>query len=153
MCAALLPLAGCADRGPVEVVAPRPAGEDAAACRALALPGRVADQERGATAGRSPYTAVWGDPAVVLRCGVARPAVLTPGAPSYDPLADAVEVNGVSWLLEETGDGVRFTTTQRTVFVEVTVPGAYAPEINALVDLATAVDGGIPQDPLYAEEG
>jgi len=70
---------------------------------------------------------------------------------SYDPTADAVDVNGVAWLLEEESDGIRFTTTERTMFVEVTVPDDYAPEVNPLTDLAAAVDEHIPADPLYAD--
>lgn len=32
-----------------------------------------------------------------------------------------------------------FTVMNRTVFIEVTVPGAYAPEGNVLVDLGAAI--------------
>jgi hypothetical protein len=72
--------------------------------------------------------------------------VLTPGSDRYDPTADAAEVNGVSWLLEQQDDGYRFTTTGRKAFVELTVPGEYAPEINALTDLADAVARTVPTE-------
>jgi hypothetical protein len=80
---------------------------------------------------------------------------LTPGSDSYDPLgAEVVGVNEVSWLLEEQPDGVRFTTTdERAVFIEVTVPDDYAPEINALLDFATPIDRHIPLSPLYETRG
>jgi hypothetical protein len=79
---------------------------------------------------------------------VPRPEVLTPGSEHYNPTSDSVEVNGVSWLLEERDGGYRFTLLDREVFVRVTVPDAYAPEVNALVDLADAVRGAVPEKPL-----
>lgn len=146
-------LAGCGGPGPVRAEVPRPAGEAAAACRALAerLPDSVLDEGPREVADPSPYVAAWGDPAVLLRCGVPRPAKLTPGGEEYRPDADAVTVDDVSWLLEETADGHRFTTVERTVHVEVTVPAAYAPEVNALVDLAGPVAAAVPLEPLWEE--
>ena len=150
---AAVALAACGAPGAVRAEVPRPEGDAPAVCRALAgaLPDRVEDGARRELAEESPYVAAWGDPAIVLRCGVPRPALLTPGEDSYDPTADAVVVNEVSWLLEQESDGYRFTTVERTVHVEVRVPGAYAPEVDPLVDLAEAVHTHIPLDPLWAE--
>jgi len=149
--AVLVTAAGCAfgDDRPRPPV-PSPTGSAAAACRALydALPERVDGQRRVALTPETRYAAAWGDPAIELGCGVPQPEVLTPGSEHYNPTADAVEVNGVSWLLEQRDGGYRFTTTGRTVFVRVTVPDAYAPEINALTDLADAVRETIPEQPL-----
>lgn len=94
------------------------------------------------------YAAEWGDPAIRLRCGVPRPAVLTPGDEHYNPTADAVEVNGVSWLMEQYDGGRRFTSTERAAWVEVTVPDAYAPEVNVLTDLAGPMRASVPERPL-----
>lgn len=141
--------AGCSsDDGPRPPV-PSPTGSAAAACRALhdALPERVDGQQRVELASETRYAAVWGDPAIELGCGVPRPGVLTPGSEHYNPTPDLIEVNGVSWVLEEQDDGYRFTTVERTVFVRVTVPDAYAPEVNSLVDLADAVRATIPEQP------
>ncbi|WP_346776740.1 DUF3515 domain-containing protein [Streptomyces sp. HNM0574] len=138
-------LAGCSatGEGPSD---PKPSGRAAADCRALheRLPERVTGQDRNALDPESKYTAAWGDPAVELRCGVPRPEVLTPGSEHYNPTTEAAEVNGVSWLIEEREDGYRFTTTDRRANVELTVPGAYAPETGALVDLAKAVRDSVP---------
>lgn len=127
--------------------APSPSGAAARACRVLheRLPGKVAGQARTSAASASKYTAAWGDPAVELRCGVARPAKLRPGSEHYNPTADAAEVNGVSWLLEKRDDGYRFTTTGRAANVELTVPRAYAPEVGALTDVAKAVRRAVPR--------
>ena len=132
------------DAGPA---VPSPSGEAATACRALhrALPERVAELAHVATEPASPYTAAWGDPAVELRCGVPEPDVLTPGGEHYNPTAEAVEVNGVSWLLDERDGGYRFTTTDRVAHVEVTVPDAYAPEVGLLTEFAGAVKNTVPR--------
>jgi hypothetical protein len=69
---------------------------------------------------RPPGTMAWaaskgpGDPAV-LRCGLAKPADLGPGAASLD-------VNGVSWLTLSESDRDSFFTVGRQVVVAVTVP-------------------------------
>lgn len=125
---------------------PSPSGKAAGACRMLhgELPGRVDGAERTESDPVSKYTAVWGDPAIELRCGVPRPEVLTPGGEHYNPTADAVEANGVSWLMEEEDGGYRFTTTRRAAFVELYVPDDYAPEVGSLTDLAKAVRKSVP---------
>lgn len=126
---------------------PSPSGRAAEACSALhaELPEDVDGQPRGTADPESVYTAVWGDPAIELRCGVPRPEKLEPGSEEYNPTSEAVEVNGVSWLLEEREGGHRFTTTDRVAYVELTVPDAYAPEVNALPDLAKAVRQELPK--------
>ncbi|MEE1931173.1 DUF3515 domain-containing protein [Streptomyces sp. TRM 70351] len=147
---AVLSATGCAGPSPKGPAVPSPSGAVAADCRALAglLPAELAGQARVEREPVSVFTAVWGDPGIELRCGVPRPRPLTPGSEHYNPTADAVEVNGVSWLLEEREDGYRFTTTGRSAFVELTVPGAYAPEINALTALAEPVGRAVPERPL-----
>lgn len=126
---------------------PKPAGRAADACRALheQLPEAVNGRHREATDPKSPYTAAWGDPAIELRCGVPLPEKLSPGSEHYNPTAEAAEVNGISWLLEQQDGGYRFTTTGRDANVEVTVPEDYAPEIGVLTELAAAVNKTVPE--------
>ncbi|MEU9124258.1 DUF3515 domain-containing protein [Streptomyces sp. NPDC048506] len=130
-----------------DVAVPSPQGEAARHCRALQeeLPRTVDGLERGTPEPASDFTAIWGDPAVKLRCGVPKPDVLTYGSEHYNPNPDAAEVNGVRWLFEKQDDGYRFTTVLRKAYVEVTVPGTYAPEVDVLVDLAGAVQKTVPQ--------
>ena len=78
------------------------------------------------------FSAAWGKPAIVLRCGVAAPPGLT-------PTSECLEVNGVGWYAEEATGGMIFTTIGRAAFVEVSVPTKYAPESGALVDLGGTV--------------
>jgi len=137
--ALLAPLtAGCGGgAGPAGPV-PSPTGSAAAVCAALAgaLPPLVAGQPR-AGGPRSPFAAAWGDPAIQLRCGVARPAALAPAS-------QLATVNGVDWFAEQRRGGYLFTTWGRVVYVRVWVPDRYAPEVNPLVDLAAPVARTVP---------
>ncbi len=82
-------------------------------------------------------TAAWGDPAVILRCGVPAPA-------EYRPDAQVFDVDGVEWLPVEGDGGYFFTTIDREVYVEVAVPDDYAPEATVLTDLAEAIQDTVP---------
>jgi hypothetical protein len=62
-----------------------------------------------------------------------------------DPDAVAGGVNGVDWLMEKRdGGGNRFTTANRSAYVEVTVPDG-ADSSGALIDLAPAIKKAIPE--------
>lgn len=95
-----------------------------------AMPDRVLEASTRETKPDSPLTAAWGDPPIEVTCGVA-----TPGPPQ----SQCFEVNGVGWFATPAQNGVVFTTMGRKVFVEVAVPNRYAPEANALTDLATPI--------------
>jgi hypothetical protein len=130
-------LTGCA--GPVQVDEPAPDPADRATCDAVlaALPDQVLESTTRPTRPGA-LSRAWGDPAIVLRCGVPAPPALTAAS-------ECLEVNGVGWFREPAEGGTLFTTIGRAVFVEVGVPDAYVPDVDVLVDLAAAVDG---QDPL-----
>ena len=82
-------------------------------------------------------TAAWGDPPIVYRCGVGRPAALT-------PTSFVTSVNGVDWFPEEHTEGFVFTTINREANIEVTVPKAYTPEATVLTDFSDLIK---QQDP------
>ncbi len=130
----VLLLGGCA----VAVPDPAPEPRDRPVCAALlaALPERVLDQAQRKVRPAG-FSAAWGDPPVVLRCGVPQPAGLTASS-------ECIEVNDVGWFDEPGAGGRIYTTIGRAVFVEVTVPSAYAPEVNGLVDVAAAVSAHDP---------
>lgn len=90
------------------------------------------------TGPESSLTAAWGDPAIVVRCGVPRPAAL-------EPTSQLTSVNGVDWFAEELTGGYLFTTYGRQTYVEVSVPADYAPEIAPVTELTTAVAATIPK--------
>lgn len=134
--AALGPLvlvAGCS--GAVKVDLPAGAAAPACARVAQALPRTLLQQHRRDTDPSSPALAAWGDPAIVLRCGVP-----TPG-PTTD-LCTAVD--GVDWVARPISGGYDFTTYGRTPAIQVLVPKRYAPETFALTGLTAAVST-IPQ--------
>jgi hypothetical protein len=109
--AAALLLAGCA-RGPS--AAPR-AADPACAAALAAAPASVLGQGRTPIA--VPGALGWGDPQIVLRCGL-------PGrGPTTDPCLD---VDGVGWVLgDPNADPVVFTLYGHDPTVDVRVPAAY----------------------------
>jgi hypothetical protein len=128
---------GCSDT--VSLDAPSLSGAGARACAALvdALPDQVADQPQREVDAGAGYGAAWGDPAIELRCGIARPRELTSAA--------ACQVaNGVGWFVPEsqqTGrpEDITMTTVGRAQYVEVRVPEEYFPPTTAMVDLGPAL--------------
>jgi hypothetical protein len=112
---------------------PTPSAAVREQCAAVmtALPDLVLDQpRRSVEPGR--LSAAWGDPTITLKCGVAKPVGL-------GPESECFEVNGVGWFAEKAEGGYLFTTIGRSAYVQVGVPTEYAPEANALVDVASAV--------------
>lgn len=97
----------------------------------------------------------WGATPTILRCGVAEPAAIVVGGPDYTPLSNEYftigDVTGtyqVNWLIEDHGDSVTYTTTDRAAYVEITVPYDDAQQkqnaSNALVDLAPTIVKTVP---------
>lgn len=124
------------------VSVPVPDARVAGYCRALhaVLPRKVDGLSRHDLKPESELTAGWGHPAIVLRCGTARPEVLN------IPDTDGMTVDGVGWAIEQEPGGVfRLTTTLRKAYVEVTLPKKFAGDVDALVDLAGAVKKTIPE--------
>lgn len=125
-----LVLAGCSRPVAMTDPAPDPAVRTHCAAVMAALPDTVLDQHRR-TVQPGELSAAWGSPTITLRCGVPKP-------PGLGDASECFEVNGVGWFAEEAQGGYLFTTIGRAGYVEVGVPDRYAPEANALVDLATA---------------
>ena len=113
-------------------------GQDRAACEALVadLPTHVAGHRLVKRLPDVPG-ATWGDPAIVLRCGVGKPK-------GYNPLLKCQVVNGMGWFVPKDGMfdqsvDVVMTAISRTPYVEVTVPAKYRPPVAAMVDLAASI--------------
>lgn len=125
----LLLLSACSP-GPVEIQAPRLSSADAAACRTLVrdLPDRLDGHDRVATSGDTQYGAAWGDPAIVLTCGVGRPA-------GFTATSSCITMNRTGWFVpdrvllskDETLD-VRTTELNYRPRVELFIPGGYRPD-------------------------
>jgi uncharacterized protein DUF3515 len=128
-------LSGCG--GGIDLDDPKVSEAERTACTALvdALPHHVADQPMRET--DSTLGAAWGDPAIVVRCGVGKPA-------GYDRFAGCQTANGVDWFVPEKtvadqGADVVLTTIGRTPRVELFVPAERRPPAAAMVDVAKAV--------------
>ncbi len=137
--AVLLSLTGCSRGLAVPLPDPLPEGAGAYACANFksSLPDEVVGQTVTATDPRSSFVSAWGDPAIVVRCGVPTPAAL-------GPTSQLVTVDGIDWLPEQLENGYLFTTVGRELNIEVSVPDAYSPEADALVDISPAVADAIP---------
>ena len=124
-------------------VAPPPtlsAGQQQA-CQELisALPTDLGDLPARPVDSPSPYVAAWGEPAVTLRCGIARP-------PSFVATADVQQINGVSWFAERRGPTTAWVVVDRPVYVEVLAPAAAASA--PVARLSTAVTAALNPRPL-----
>ena len=129
LCAALL-TAGCGSELSVDEY-PTVTGTSVN-CKGLFAdrPLKVAGQKNRMVKGEN--ASAWGDPAIILRCGVEQPKDLGPAS-----RCDLVD--GVGWFSEVTSDGYLFTTIGSDFYVSVEVPHDYAPEADALADLADSV--------------
>jgi Protein of unknown function (DUF3515) len=125
---------GAVDVEPFETA---PGSEQACAALLDALPEVVSDAVRRDVEPASDHAAAWGDPPVVLRCGIALPG-------EYRPDTQLLDVDGVGWFPVDGQGGTFFTATDREPYVEVAVPDDYAPEAVVLADLAAAINATIP---------
>jgi hypothetical protein len=134
-CGAVLLAWGCSSEPP-EIDAPTLSAADARACRELvdALPDTLADHDRVDAAGDTEYGAAWGDPPIVLTCGV--------GPMDLSDVPSCAEVDGVGWLVPpdqaEGGKDATFTADGYRPRVRLHVPEVYLPEggAAALTELA-----------------
>jgi hypothetical protein len=140
VCLGLL-VAGCSNA--VSLDSPALSGTHAAACRHLTrgLPGSVDDQTRRTVTPSGAHGAAWGDPAIVLTCGVPRPHGLTRAATCQ-------VTNGVGWYIplhQMTGQprDITMTTVGRAEYVEVQIPADYWPPAPTMADLAPAIKRAI----------
>lgn len=124
------------------VPVPSPAASDVALCARLTpqLPTSLEGAHRHPATPRSRLTAAWGTPAIVLRCGVPQPAI--------GEEAPLTVNDKVAWLQHIGGDAVEWTVLDRGVFIEVSIPKAYAAQANILLDLTDLVARTLPKRPL-----
>jgi hypothetical protein len=105
------------DLPPLPVDVPPVTPEADASCPALmaALPLELAGEQSRPVQSASPFAYAWGDPPVVLVCGVDRPAGL-------DETSPLIQINGVNWFVDTSdAEQVVWTAVDRPVYVQVTV--------------------------------
>ncbi|WP_420113380.1 DUF3515 domain-containing protein [Pseudactinotalea sp.] len=115
------------------------ASEPVCAVLLLDLPNELGGQERRSTTSQA--SRAWGDPAIVLRCGV------TPLPPTTDGCVTVAAEGGseVDWVVTEDAENATFTTYGRVPAVEVTIPADYAGDQTIMTELS-AVVVDLPQD-------
>ena len=106
-------------------------------CPALmsTLPLELAGEQSRRVDSASPFAYAWGDPAVVLICGVDRPAGFVVGTAT-------IQINGVQWYVDTSDpDTTVWTAVDRPVYVEVRLPAAVdsAPVTALTTHLAKAL--------------
>jgi hypothetical protein len=128
----VLLLAGCGD-SPPEIHSPELSTADAQACRdfVAALPDTLAGEDSVEVTGDTEYGAAWGDPAIVLTCGVGKPADFTDSS-------SCIEIDDAGWYVpdqvfadmfdgDETTD-VPTTELNHRPRIHVLIPGEYRPD-------------------------
>ena len=100
---------------PVEVPPPTPEAD--ASCPALmgALPLDLVGEPARMVDSDTPFAAAWGDPAIVLVCGVPQPAGLVAGE-------GLLQIDQVTWYVEQSDEATTWTAVDRPVYVQVTLP-------------------------------
>ncbi len=126
-----------ADLPPLPVEVPPVTPEADVYCPAVmsGLPLELAGEPSRPVQSDSPFAYAWGEPPVVLVCGVDRPAGWVVGA-------SAIQINGVQWYVDTSDPGTTvWTTVDRPVYVEVTLPASVdsAPVTALTTGLAQAL--------------
>jgi len=120
---------------PVDVPPATPEAD--ASCPALmgTLPLELAGEPSRRVQSDTPYAYAWGDPAVVLICGVDPPAGFVVGV-------SAIQINGVQWYVDTSDpDTTVWTTVDRPVHVQVSLPSSVdsAPVTALTTQIAAAL--------------
>jgi hypothetical protein len=126
---------------PVQVPPVTPEAD--ASCPALmsTLPLELTGEPSRRVQSDSPFAYAWGDPAIVLVCGVDRPAGYVTGV-------SAIQINGVQWYVDtDDPDTTVWTTVDRPVYVQISLPSSIdsAPVTALTPQIAQALPYQAPQ--------
>ncbi|MBI3689110.1 MAG: DUF3515 domain-containing protein [Actinobacteria bacterium] len=127
--------------GPVDVTAPPASAAADQHCPGVIsdLPVTLNGSHSRPAHSTSAYVAAWGDPPMVLRCGVPRPA-------GFVRTSMVISIDGVQWFTEQKPDAVVWTAVDRPVYVEVTVPTTYGSA--PIADLSEDLGKALPAQPI-----
>lgn len=125
----------------MRIDSPQVAASDHAACAALldGVPDELFDKGRRLVAPAAALGVAWGDPPIVLTCGVDEPE-------EFDEFSLCIEANGVGWFVppsqEEEGLDITITAVGHRPRVSVEIPAEYRPEglASAMANLAPVVE-------------
>ncbi len=127
---------------PLPVVPPRRSAAADRFCPLLVdgLPTRLHDLDARPVQSASAFVAAWGEPPVVLRCGVPRPPGFVVGAQTF-------VVEDVTWFVQQQAGRAVWTAVDRPVYVELSVPLRYTS--GPVVPIADAVRVALPAQPIH----
>jgi hypothetical protein len=119
----------------VDAPVPDPAAD--APCTALfqGLPVQLEGDDPRPVQSASSYVRAWGDPPVVLVCGVAKPA-------GFTGTSGLIQINGVAWFVDPGPDTVVWTAVDRAVYVQVRVPASA--DSSSVTDLTAPIEKTLP---------
>jgi hypothetical protein len=140
------PTAQRADLPPLPVEVPPVTPEAEAFCPALmgTLPLELTGELSRQVDSDSLFAYAWGEPPIVLVCGVERPAGFVAGV-------SAIQIEGVQWYVDTTDpDTTVWTTIDRPAYVEISLPASVdsapvtslSPEIAAALPYREPTPGG-----------
>lgn len=137
--------------GPLAVAAAPAPGASGRYCSELMpkLPIDLDEQPLRELIAGEPGVAAWGDPAIVLRCGLPNPVELTCSA----QLTRFTGADGtaVEWLRIAEGSSVTFLAVDRPVRIAVTVPDAVG--ISPVQQLSDLIGGVLPAQAVCTASG
>jgi hypothetical protein len=114
------PTAPASDLPVLDVPTPPVSADADRSCPQLvqAVPSLLVGEPARRVRSASPYVRAWGDPAVVLICGVDRPAKFVVGAA-------LIQIDQVQWFVDTSDPNtVVWTAVDRPVYVQVRVPAS-----------------------------
>jgi hypothetical protein len=132
------PLSPRADLPPLPVPVPPVTPETEEPCSAVmaALPLELNGEPSRPVQSESLFAYAWGEPPVVLVCGVDRPAGYVAGV-------SAIQINGVQWYVDtDDPETTVWTTVDRPVYVEVQLPAAV--DSAPVTALSTVIGAALP---------
>jgi hypothetical protein len=132
------PLSPRADLPVLPVPVPPVTPEAQASCPAVmsALPLELTGETSRRVQSDSLFAYAWGEPPVVLVCGVDRPAGFVVGV-------SAIQINGVQWYVDtDDPDTTVWTTVDRPVYVQVSLPAAV--DSGPVTALSTTLAAELP---------
>jgi Protein of unknown function (DUF3515) len=121
---------------PVDVPPVTPAAD--ASCPALMglMPLELTGEPSRRVQSDSPFAYAWGEPPIVLVCGVERPAGFVVGTA-------AIQINGVQWYVDTSDpESTVWTTIDRPVYVQITLPASV--DSAPVTALSTPIGQALP---------
>ena len=125
---------------PVHVPPVTPQADEFCPAVMAALPLELGGEPSRRVQSDSLFAYAWGEPPVVLVCGVDRPAGFVAGV-------SAIQINGVQWYVDtDDPDTTVWTTVDRPVYVQVSLPATV--DSAPVTALSTPIGAALPdQEP------